>query len=152
MGMDVYGKNATSETGNYFRNNVWWWRPLWDYCLEVSETAREKVGNRGHFNDGAGLDAEDALKLASELEVEVMLGNTAEYAAARTMHLDRLPLEDCDLCHATGTRNDAIVQGTCNKCGGRGKVPQWETNYPFSLENVQEFIAFLKDSGGFEIC
>ena len=20
--------------GIYFRNNCWWWRPLWDYCLK----------------------------------------------------------------------------------------------------------------------
>lgn len=26
MGMDVYGKEPTSETGKYFRNNVWWWQ------------------------------------------------------------------------------------------------------------------------------
>ena len=35
MGMDVYGKNQTSEKGSYFRNNVWWWRPLWNYCEEL---------------------------------------------------------------------------------------------------------------------
>jgi hypothetical protein len=28
MGMDVYGKEPKSDKGEYFRNNVWWWRPL----------------------------------------------------------------------------------------------------------------------------
>ena len=23
--------------GVYFRNNVWWWRPLWNYCYAVAE-------------------------------------------------------------------------------------------------------------------
>ena len=32
MGMDVYGKKPKGEKGDYFRNNVWWWRPLWQYC------------------------------------------------------------------------------------------------------------------------
>jgi hypothetical protein len=36
MGMDVYGKDAVSEKGEYFRNNVWYWRPLWNYCIEVA--------------------------------------------------------------------------------------------------------------------
>ena len=27
MGMDVYGRNRCSKEGEYFRNNVWWWRP-----------------------------------------------------------------------------------------------------------------------------
>jgi hypothetical protein len=31
MGMDVYG-----ESGNYFRNNVWWWRPLANYCQAIA--------------------------------------------------------------------------------------------------------------------
>ena len=26
-----------SNPGVYFRNNVWWWRPLWNYCLAVAE-------------------------------------------------------------------------------------------------------------------
>ena len=27
MGMDVYGLEPRKEKGEYFRNNVWWWRP-----------------------------------------------------------------------------------------------------------------------------
>ena len=68
MGMDVYGlnpqlksekpeidfSNATEEQrteyfeamdtfeqqnpGFYFRNNVWWWRPLWDYVCTVCDS------------------------------------------------------------------------------------------------------------------
>ena len=32
MGFDVYGKDPDpgSGSGEYFRNNVWWWRPLRD--------------------------------------------------------------------------------------------------------------------------
>ena len=22
--------------GIYFRNNVWWWRPLWNYCYNIA--------------------------------------------------------------------------------------------------------------------
>lgn len=28
MGMDLYGKKPLNPVGEYFRNNVWWWRPL----------------------------------------------------------------------------------------------------------------------------
>ena len=35
MGMDVSGMNPSSETGEYFRNNVWWWRHLWNYSVLV---------------------------------------------------------------------------------------------------------------------
>ena len=36
MGMDVIGLKPTSKEGEYFRNNVWWWGPLADYCMEVA--------------------------------------------------------------------------------------------------------------------
>jgi hypothetical protein len=41
MGFDVYGKSARSEKGEYFRNNVWWWRPLAEYVLETVEMPRK---------------------------------------------------------------------------------------------------------------
>jgi hypothetical protein len=27
--------NQTNNPGYYFRNNVWWWRPLADYVLQL---------------------------------------------------------------------------------------------------------------------
>jgi len=30
-------------------------------------------------------------------------------------------------------------------------VPNFETHFPFATDNVREFVALLKDSGGFEI-
>jgi hypothetical protein len=39
----------------------------------------------------------------------------------------------------------------CNVCKGEGKVEDYATNYPFSVENVQEFSKFLVSSGGFNI-
>ena len=36
MGMDMYGRKPTGERGEYFRNNVWWWHPLADYCIMIA--------------------------------------------------------------------------------------------------------------------
>ena len=77
MGMDVYGKNPTSEKGSYFRNNVWWWRPLWDYCLEVAPELCSDVS--GHTNDGEGLDEAGAIALSEILFQELWDGKTAQY-------------------------------------------------------------------------
>ena len=57
MGFDLYG-NSKNKKGEYFRNNVWWWRPLWAFCYENYEIAR-KVEN-GHSNDGDGLALDQA--------------------------------------------------------------------------------------------
>ena len=48
--------------GVYFRNNVWWWRPLWDYCKGVCPNiiTEEKWGE-GHHNSGCSFTEEEAI-------------------------------------------------------------------------------------------
>lgn len=174
MGMDVYGKNPTSEKGEYFRNNVWWWRPLWDYCCEVAEgVISESLAEDGHSNGGAGLDGIMALALAEILREELSSGRTAEYEQKHREYLASLPREDCELCGTTGIRTDAIgedmgqptkelpteiqiltgrTHGWCNGCNGIGTRESFGMSYPFSAENVREFADFLAESGGFSIC
>lgn len=166
MGMDVYGKEPSSEVGSYFRNNVWWWRPLWNYCEHLAPELIPE-DNLGHSNDGWGLDAEGARALAEKLREELDSGRCQAYAECYQRHHDALPSEPCELCHGTGIRSDAIglahgfperlnphtqKKGWCNGCDGLGTVRPWATRYPFSVENVAEFITFLAASGGFEIC
>lgn len=170
MGMDVYGKRPTAEVGKYFRNNVWWWRPLADYCCGVAPTITERC-QYWQSNDGDGLDAIAAIELADALQAEIDSGRTAAYAAIRAAEQDALPDKPCWLCHGSGVRRDAIgvaagqpdkpieqvghirfgQVGWCNGCDGTGRLRPDETHYPFSVENVEKFIAFLRASGGFEI-
>lgn len=155
MGMDVIGRSPISETGRYFRNNVWWWRPLWQYCELVAPDVIPK-GNLGHSNDGWGLGHRASVALAARLDSAIREGHTAAYEQARQEYLASLPLTPCDICGATGKRATppAIGPGElpCNGCGGTGSQPNFETNYPFSVENVRKFAAFLRDCGGFRIC
>ena len=171
MGMDVIGKNPTTETGEYFRNNVWAWRPLWDYCCEVGSDLFSDPTN-GHFNDGYGLDGQGAEILATRLRGEIAAGNTAQYEREYNAHLASLPRHTCQWCNGTGIRTDevgvdlgfpsqrlapeiaAIVgreAGYCNGCSGEGLCDHPDTSYGFWADNVAEFAAFLADSGGFEI-
>ena len=66
MGMDVYGKNATSEAGKYFRRNIFGWPPLWGYCEYLAPELTSKV-KYGYTNDGDGLNAEDSKALGEML-------------------------------------------------------------------------------------
>jgi hypothetical protein len=56
---------------------------------------------------------------------------------------------------ATGKRAKPPQTGPgsvpCNACNGTGRVPDFDTHYPFSVETVREFVAFLRACGGFEI-
>jgi hypothetical protein len=51
MGMDVYGTAPTSKTGEYFRNNVWWWSPLANYICGVAPAIANRCP-RWHHNEG----------------------------------------------------------------------------------------------------
>lgn len=171
MGMDVMGKHPEDEKGEYFRNNVWWWHPLWDYCLEVHGDIAGKVEN-GHYNDGDGLDAYDASVLGDRLLTDIATGVTAEYEKRYNEEMANLPRHTCHLCEGTGIRTDKVGQemgmptkelapeiaiivgrthGFCNSCLGEGMVNDWRSSYPFSVDNVREFAEFLLDCGGFRI-
>jgi hypothetical protein len=172
MGMDIYGINATTEKGSYFRNNVWWWRPLADYILENHGDIAVNCES-WHSNDGAGLDEDLSLALAKRLEEDLATGKVQKYQDAYNYERAQLPREDCDLCGATGIRTDKVgleldmpnkelppemvsltgrTHGTCNACLGAGTRENWSMSYPFDIENVREFTEFLKGCGGFSIC
>lgn len=172
MGMDVFGKNPKSEKGEYFRNNVWWWRPLAIYCEDVHPDLTAAC-EYWHSNDGDGLDEADAEALGHALLADIASGVTAEWSNDYYRRLSELPRRDCELCGTTGIRRDEVGQemgmpdkalstevailtgrefGWCNACDGVGTMESWEANYPFSVENVQEFAEFLLECGGFQIC
>ena len=53
-----------ANPGVYFRNNCWWWRPLWDFCRYIApEIINEDIWLNGHHNDGEGLDDKEAKEL-----------------------------------------------------------------------------------------
>lgn len=174
MGMDVYGSDPTTEHGVYFRNNVWWWRPLWNYVITVgSEVISEELAESGHYNDGARLNADQAKRLGEILFIELWEGRTLTYQAEYNEYLSQLERQPCDLCLQTGIRTDKLgvemgqptkelspevqiltgrTHGWCNGCNGVGTVEHFAAHYPFSVENVANFAQFCIESGGFKIC
>lgn len=176
MGMDVYGKQPTSKTGEYFRRNAWGWRPLATLCTTLcpKETAACKYWQS---NDGDGLDNAGAIALAEALQDKIAQGAVKAYVEIRNAELSGMANASCNLCNGTGIRRDAVgVQmkqpdrqvppdakwlggkhpragqtGWCNGCDGRGFDRPIECAYYLEESDVVEFIAFLRDSGGFEI-
>jgi hypothetical protein len=120
MGMDVFGKNPTGPTGQYFRSTIWGWRPLADLCIKV---APEVCASCKHWysNDYDGLDAVGAAALATALQNEVNENPTLGFAT-------RLASAD--------EQNSLAPE----------EIPG-STFVGF----VVTFIAFLRESGGFEI-
>lgn len=161
MGMDVYGLNpqlkserpkidfsdATEQErteyfdaldlferdnpGYYFRNNVWWWRPLWDYVCDVCESVMSDTdAERGEYNEGYEYDAELTAKMVALLDADIAQNG-----------------------HHLYEKKHLAEQEKARKKEESGEIEKaWVCSYPFDPVNVEEFVDFLKNSGGFKIC
>ena len=124
-------QHEEDNPGIYFRNNVWWRRPVWEYvwklCGECDEDnsfalAADRIITQeqyeeGHANSGAEINAHQAELIALRLNHAIKMGWVKEYK------------EQYDV----DTADD-------------------EFEYPFDVDNVKAFANFCKDSGGFQIC
>ncbi len=151
MGFDLNGLNAKNKKGEYFRNNCWWWRPLWKYVSELGILTDEQI-NSGSFNDGKEIPEETAKEISKKLKLLIRTGEVKKYEKAYKKEQKELLDETCEYCKGTGKRNDKFVKGKCNVCKGKGKVRPTSTWYSFSEENIKEFANFCANSGGFTIC
>lgn len=144
MGMDVYGKKPKNEKGKYFRNNVWWWHPLWDYIEYAFPEIASKVVY-AHTNDGDGLGARDAKLLALKLRNNLKNGKVAEYEkeyhqAVEIGKVQHLQQKQKELKQGSSVEEDSSQEY------------YWPEYYKFDEENVREFAEFLENCGGFSIC
>jgi len=156
MGFGVCGHNPTSKVGKCFRNNCWWWRPLWIYCNEVApDIIDEQTEKFGHFNEAYGLGADGARALAERLRDRLASGHCLEFERDWRIRQETAPDVECDSCGGTGIRKPPPQGGPgderCGFCSGTGTHPDLINCYPFDSVNVANFAAFLEDCGGFSI-
>ena len=123
--MDKYYE---ANPGVYFRNNVWWWRPLWEFvCMQCSDFMTDKQKLGGAYNDGKLIDQETAAKIGTKLEILLKDGTVKRWEK----HIK--------------TRNEDLSKS-------KDEDTRFMSNYPFSQDNVENFAKFCLESGGFEIC
>ena len=123
--MDKYHND---NPGVYFRNNVWWWRPLWDFvCMQCDDFMTDEQKEGGSYNDGKLIDQETAAKIGTKLEILLKDGPVKRWEKQ------------------IKTRNEDLAKD-------KDKEKRFMSNYPFSQDNVEYFAKFCLESGGFEIC
>jgi hypothetical protein len=148
MAMDVIGNAPRSKCGEYFRRNVWWWRPLWAFCEQVASDIIPK-DNLGHCNVGWGLDDSDSCGLADRLQYHLDSGDISGSKFIHMIEMECFMGELCDLANVTGERW-SHGDRACRKYG-KGCLRPRERCYLFCEANVRDFAAFLRDCGGFRI-
>ena len=152
--------------GEYFRNNVWWWRPLWNFvCYTCDDFLTQEDMDKGGSNSGDEISKTKAIKIGKRLSEKIadgtadMVHRRYELASARAK-----------------VKNDSIqikmdkVSKKCKKKHGKDLVPanypepyktqwnklydskSWDDSYPFNKDNVENFAKFCLESGGFNIC
>jgi len=156
-----------ANPGYYFRNNVWWWRPLaeliHDKCGDlISEEQKEGL----HNNSGTEFDDDTALAIANRLSSLIKDGYVSELeesikanAKIASKHNKKIEQKLQDLKKEV----EKIRPGE-NLAPGQYPFPydkhwkeiyaqkSWDDSYPFAKANVEEFINFARHSGGFQIC
>ena len=152
---EQYWKEQTDyekvNCGYYFRNNCWWWRPLWNYCRTIAhDIIDDELFDSGHSNSGEGLDDKGAKELGQRLLWEINNGHTIQYQASYQQYLDDLPDDVCTFCNGNNRGKNKMKD--CTRCNGTGKSTNFNKHYPFDIDNVKEFAEFCIQSGGFEIC
>jgi len=203
MGFDLYGLSPSNEQvpdcdfsdektteayfawqsntkGAYFRQNVWGWRPVWQYVMEsCGDIISVEDAQEGSWNDGHEITKEKAKLISNRINSLHKSGSLENYARTYNTEMDSLPDEECKICNGTGTRkewegwqseeswlmhHDRLEQGGtggyswanemkgCNSCHGVGKVKNFDRSYPFEVETMLEFAEFCEYSGGFRIC
>ena len=153
-----------SQKGTYFRNNVWWWRPLAHYVLEYTKVIDDGKKECWQYNDNCIIEHDEANQIAKQLRYLIKSGHTKKFA--NDWEVRRKKIEK---------QNDKVEKELEKHCQevkkrlGKDLAPKdfpkadhdkWERiyrkrnhdgSYPFSVENVEEFAEFCENSGGFSI-
>ena len=102
---EAHEKWSEENPGDYFRANVWWWRPLWDYvCHVCDDILTEEDMEKGTFNDGHEIDHNKALSIGDRLETFYHDGVILKHQIEREAYLNGLDKEKCTICDGTGQR------------------------------------------------
>jgi hypothetical protein len=159
-------KYQEEVVGDYFRNNVWWWRPLASYVIKFTGCIDESDQVAWSENGGHEVDDQTAKQIHNQLKVLIESGHTKkfedDYERERRIaekHNDKVDKKLEKFCKSVekklGKTNVAPMnfpKADKDKWDEIWNSRKWSASYPFSVENVKEFAEFCRFSGGFKIC
>ena len=152
--------------GVYFRNNVQWWRPLANFISEKCDWLTQEQKERLHDNSGFEFSEHEAVTIADTLQKMVDDGTAAEREEVNKREMEVAEAWNKGL----EKKQDELGEQAKKETGDAKVVPRdypadiyskwnalqkqhnYSANYPFREANVKEFICFLRECGGFQIC
>ena len=120
-----------SITGSYFRANVWWWRRLWDFTIQVCDEVMTK-------DDKSAGDGNDGIEISKE-------------TCAKMLPLMKQAIKDKEHEKMEAEVTQSIADVPKDKNGWPKGDENFWAMYPFSAAFFQEFTTFVERSGGFRI-
>ena len=165
MGMDICGRKPKNKIGEYFRANVWSYRPIYWLCSVASSQHKEKTGDflipiktfKGmEDNDGKGLRSQRKCNLLSDYLQEITEPLFTEFPFEEECS-DGFKFgvyENGEFYIDIGTYESCLDENTFNFLSeDECKDPNIEkySAYRTNKEHIQGFCDFLKDCGGFRV-
>ena len=165
--LELQSEWENNNPGNYFRNNVWWWRPLWTFtCDHCADFLTEDDMNGGCYNDSYIITENKAIAIAERLyealkepETQEYLDNHMKVMEKAKKHNEMIEQEKKALDEIavaiTGDKNVAPIdypKDLKKKFDELMKKRDWASSYPINRENIENFARFAEQSGGFSIC
>ena len=167
---DLQNKFRDANPGEYFRANVWGWRPIWEFVCEVCpDILTEEDYTKGQYNDNHLIEADRARDIAKRLREKMDLARDRQKkyeAEAPNKDKFNTMLENA----ATFLYNEISKPKTpLITCPGDMQIhdpenyKRWETlinynnikfdemSYPIDADFIEEFANFAEHSGGFRI-
>ena len=168
--IDKYFKQSQEfedkNPGVYFRNNCWWWRPLAYFITEHCDWLTTEQKKHLQDNNGFEFSEHEALSIADTLQKKVQDGSAAEREEVNKREM--AVAEEWN--KGINAQQDELGKEAKKETGNAKLVPydypepfhkRWDdlqkqidnkAHYPFRESNVKEFIGFLRECGGFQVC
>jgi len=159
-----------ANPGDYFRANVWGWRPIWNFVCEVCpDILTQDDFEKGHYNDNHLIEEDRAKDIAKRLREKMDLARERqkkfEAEAPNKEHFNKM-LEDAARFifeNISKPKSELITCPGDMEIHDPENYKRWEAlshyqnikfdemSYPINAEYIEEFANFAEHSGGFRI-
>ena len=163
---EIKAEYEENNVGYYFRNNVWWWRPLWNFVVAYcGDILTDKDIGGGSYNDGHKISKTKAVRIGKRLSKKLADGTvdaiskdyTIRAAEAKINNdaiqeeLDRITAE-CKSKHGDDLVPRDYPEPYKTQWDDAYKNKSWADSYTFDKGNIEEFAKICLQSGAFEKC